>query len=61
MISGKSLLNYTNSFSPNKYKKNGNIIYRYFHDKYEKENIIICFRLKKIDETKIYFLDQMKN
>ena len=27
MLKGKSLLDYTNLFSPNDYKKNGNIIY----------------------------------
>ena len=34
MLAGKTLLDYTNLFSPNDYKKNGNIIYKYFKDKY---------------------------
>ena len=33
MIAGKTLLDYTNLFSPNDYKKNGKIIYKYFKDK----------------------------
>ena len=32
----KALLDYTNVFSPNDYKKNGKIIYKYFKDKYDK-------------------------
>ena len=31
MTKGKSLLDYTNSFSPNKYEKNAKIILKYFH------------------------------
>ena len=34
MLSGKTLLDYTNSFSPNDYKKNDKIICKYFKDKY---------------------------
>ena len=34
MLAGKALLDYTNLFSPNDYKKNEKIIYRYFKDKY---------------------------
>ena len=34
VLAGKSLLNYTNLFSPNDYKKNGKIICKYFKDKY---------------------------
>ena len=36
MIAGKTLLDYTNLFSPNDYKKNDKIIYNYFKDKYGK-------------------------
>ena len=36
MIAGKSLLDYTNLFSPNDSKKNGKIICKYFKDKYGK-------------------------
>ena len=34
MLAGKTLLGYTNLFSPNDYKKNDKITYRYFKDKY---------------------------
>ena len=34
--SGKSLLDYTNLFSPNYYKKNDKIMYKYFKDIYVK-------------------------
>ena len=33
MLVGKPLLCYTNLFSPNGYKKNDKIIYKYFKDK----------------------------
>ena len=36
MLAGKTLLDYTNFFSLNEYKKNGKIIYKYFKDKYVK-------------------------
>ena len=32
MLAGKSLLGYTNLFSPNDYKKSDKIIYKYFKD-----------------------------
>ena len=31
MLKGKSLLDYKNLFSPNKYEKNDKIILKYFH------------------------------
>ena len=34
MLEGKMLLDYTNLFSPNNYKKNDRIIYKYLKDKY---------------------------
>ena len=34
MLAGKTLLDYTIFFSPNDYKKNDQIIYNYFKDKY---------------------------
>ena len=34
MLARKTLLDYSNLFSPNDYKKNGKIIYKYFKDKY---------------------------
>ena len=36
MLAGKTLLDYTNFFSPNNYKKNEKIIYKYFKEKYDK-------------------------
>ena len=39
MLSGKTFLDYTNLFSPNDYKKNGKIIYKYFKDKYAKYQV----------------------
>ena len=36
MIAGKTLLDYTNLFSPNDYQKNDAIIYTYLKDKYGK-------------------------
>ena len=35
MLAGTTLLDYTNLFSPNDYKKNDKIMYRYFKDKYD--------------------------
>ena len=34
MLVEKKLLDYTNLFPPNDYKKNDKIIYKYFKDKY---------------------------
>ena len=38
MLVGKSLLDFTNLFFPNDYKKNDKIIYKYFKDKYGRKN-----------------------
>ena len=38
MLSGKTLLDYTNLFSPNNYEKDCKIIYKYFKDKYGKRS-----------------------
>ena len=35
-IAGKTLLDYTNLFSPNDYQKNNKMIYKYFKEKYAK-------------------------
>ena len=35
-LAGETLLDYTNLFSPNDYRKNDKIIYKYFKDKYVK-------------------------
>ena len=47
MIAGKTLLDYTNLFSPYNYKNNDKIIYKYFKEKYGKKKRKSCFRLKK--------------
>ena len=39
ILAGKTLLDYTNLFSPNHYKKNENVIYKYFKEKYVKSRI----------------------
>ena len=41
MLAGKLLLNYANLFSPNDYKKNDKIIYKYFKGKYVKSRVYI--------------------
>ena len=46
MIAGKTLLDYTNLFSSNYYKKNGMLIYKYFKDKYDKNDVSIEFTQK---------------
>ena len=38
MLAGKTLLDYTNLFSPNDNKKNDKIIHTYFKDKYDRRN-----------------------
>ena len=38
MVAGKTLLDYTNFFYLNDYKKNDKIIYKYFKDKYDRRS-----------------------
>ena len=38
MVAGKTLLDYTNLFYLNDYKKNDKIIYKYFKDKYDRRS-----------------------
>ena len=38
MLAGKTLLDYTYLFSPNDYKKNDKIVYKYFKDKYGRKS-----------------------
>ena len=59
MLAGKTLLDYTNLFSPNYYKKNDKIIYKYFKDMVEEASLE--FRLRKNDETRNYLLDEIKH
>ena len=51
MLAGKTLLEYTNLFSSNNYKKNDKIIHTYFKDK------SLMFRLKNylLEEIKQWF------
>ena len=61
MIAGKTLLDYTNLFSSNYYKKNGMLIYKYFKDKYDKNDVSIEFTQKYVDETKKYLVEEIKH
>ena len=38
MVAGKTLLDHTNLFSPNYYKNNDKIIYKYFKGKYDRRS-----------------------
>ena len=61
MLAGKTLLEYTNLFSPDDYKSNKKIIYKYFKLKINMiEEASLEFRLRKIDETRNYILDEIK-
>ena len=57
MYAGKTLLDYTNLFSTNDYKKNYKIIYKYLKGKYVKSRVWI----KKKDETRSYLLEEIKH
>ena len=50
MLAVKTLLDYTNLFSPDDYEKNDKIIYNYFKDKLLQKKQV--FRLRKIDERR---------
>ena len=39
MVAGKTLLDYADLFSPSDYKKNDEIIYKYFKNKYVKSSV----------------------
>ena len=58
ILSGKTLLDYTNLFSPNNYKKNDKISLLKANTV---EEACLEFRLRKIDETSNYLLDKMKH
>ena len=59
MLAGKTLLDYTNMFSSNDYKKNDKIIYKYFKINMEEETSLE-FRLRK-SYKKNYLLDEIKH
>ena len=56
MLPEKTLLDHTNLFSPNDYKKNDKIIYILRTNMSSLE-----FRLRKIDETRNYLLVEIKH
>ena len=60
MLVGNTLLDYTNLFSPNDYKKNDKIIYKYLKINMV-EDASLEFGLTKIDETRNYLLDEIKH
>ena len=60
VLVGNTLLDYTNLFSPNDYKKNDKIIYKYLKINMVEE-ASLEFGLRKIDETRNYLLDEIKH
>ena len=60
MLAGKTLLDYTNLFSPNDYKKMIKL-YISFLKINMVEKASLEFRLRKIDETGNYLLDEIKH
>ena len=60
-LSGKTLLDYTNLFSPYDYKKNDKLIYISILKINMVEKSSLEFRLRKIDETRNYLLDEIKH
>ena len=59
MLSGNTLSDYTSLFSPNDYKKNDKIIYNILKINMAEE-ASLEFGLRKIDETRNYLLDEIK-
>ena len=58
MLAGKTLLDYTNLFSPNDYNKNDKISNLKIH---MVEEGSLEFRLKKLGETRNYLLEEIKH
>ena len=58
MLAGKTLLDFTNLFSPNAYRKNNKIIYKDFKDKYGRRSKS-GVQIKKKHETRNYRYDLM--
>ena len=58
MLKGKSLLEYTNLFSPSEYKKNVKIILNYFQEKLKWKQLIVLFavNLKNLKSLKYHIL-----
>ena len=61
MLAGKTLLDCTNFFSLNDYKKNGKIISLSILKVNMTEEASLDFRLRKIDQTRNYLLDEIKH
>ena len=55
MLAGKTLLDYSNLFSLNDYKKNDKIIYKYFKDKYGRRSKSWVYTKKNWWNKKLYF------
>ena len=53
MLKGKSLLDYTNLFSPNEYEKNDKMILKYLRFKVIKKYCVICCKYRKFKNCKI--------
>ena len=60
IIAGKTLLDYTNLFSLNDYQKNDKVTYKYFKDKCDKRKYGRRLQIKKIDETRNYFSEEIQ-
>ena len=56
MLKGKSLFEYTNSFSPNDYGKNGKIMLKTFQSLKRLKNYIVLFavNIEKLKNLKYY-------
>ena len=56
MLAGKTLLDYTNLFSQNNYKKNNKIEHKCFNDNYVKSRVE-----DKTNERRIYLLEEINH
>ena len=52
MLKSKSLLEYTNLFSPNEYKKNDKIILNFFQSNLNKLKCIVMFAINNLKKLK---------
>ena len=60
IIAGKTLLDYTILFSLNDYQKNDKVTYKYFKDKCDKRKYGRRLQIKKIDEARNYFSEEIQ-
>ena len=60
MLKGKTLLDYTNLFSPNDFKKNDRIIKRIFKNNIIELTDVNKFRLDEINKIRDYFNNEIK-